>query len=77
VKKVKGIYIITVEYACGSEVGFATRNIEQAARKAAEIMTDVCPECKLKMGEPLTEDEKEMLIVGKATGMTHKEAQRN
>jgi len=73
----KGIYIVNVQYACGSEVGFATRNIEQAALKAAEIMTDVCPECKLKMGEPLTEDEKEMLIVGRAAGVSHKEAQRN
>lgn len=72
-----GIYIVYTQYACGSEVGFATKDIDKAAETAAKIMTDVCPECKLNMGEPLTEDEKDMLIVGKAAGVSHKEAQRN
>ena len=73
----KGVYIVNVQYACGSEVGFATTDAERASTLAAQIMTDVCPECKLRMGQPLTEDEKEMLIIGKASVVSNKEARNN
>lgn len=55
------VVIVETEYACGARVGFVAENVEQAAKAAAHIMTDVCPECKQRLGEELTERDKEIL----------------
>ena len=73
----KGLYIINVQYLCGSEVGFATTDGDKAAAMAARIMTDICPECKLEAGMPITDDERDMLIVGKSTTTSHEKAKQN
>ena len=58
------LVVVETEYACGAKIGFVARNTEMAAIKAAQIMTDVCPECKKAMGEELTADEREILSLG-------------
>jgi hypothetical protein len=59
-----GVFIIETMYLCGARIGFATRNVDLAASKAAQIMTDICPECKQALGEELTQDDKDVLSVG-------------
>lgn len=71
------IYIVHVNYKCGSEVGFATKDADKAAKKAAEIMDDVCPECKLRQGKPLSQDEIEMLLIGFNNESDHEVAKTN
>lgn len=58
------LVVVETEYACGAKIGFVARTTEIAARKAAAIMTDVCPECKKALGEELTADEREILSLG-------------
>jgi hypothetical protein len=58
------LVIVETMYLCGARIGFATRNVELAAKRAAQIMTELCPECKEKLGEELTQDDKDVLSVG-------------
>lgn len=62
------VVIVETEYLCGARVGFAARNVEEAASAAARIMTDVCPECRQRMGEELSERDKRILRLAPKDG---------
>lgn len=55
------VVIVETAYLCGARIGFAAKNVEDAAAAAARIMTDVCPECKERLGEELSDRDKEIL----------------
>jgi len=72
----KHLYVIETAYACGALVSFATKNVELAAKTAATIMTDICPECKEEAGMELTDDDKRVLAA-KPYSMKLDEVARN
>ena len=73
----RGMYIVFVEYACGAEVGFAMRDAEKAGEKAGQIMTSLCPECKMKKGLPLTQEDQDVLLAGFENHLNYNEAKKN
>lgn len=55
--------IVETEYLCGARIGFEASTVEEAAMMAARVMTDVCPECRQRMGEELSEQDKKILSI--------------
>jgi hypothetical protein len=68
------IWVIETQYLCGASIGFACNDADVAARKAAAIMTDICPECKQEAGIELTQDDLDILSINPAS---HAKAQEN
>jgi hypothetical protein len=68
------VWVVETTYLCGATVGFACKDVDVAAKKAAAIMTDICPECKQEAGIELTQDDRDMLSIAPSS---HKKAQQN
>lgn len=75
--EVEHIYIVETQYLCGASLGFATKHVDVAAKRAAEVMSDICPECKLKAGIELTDEEKQIISLAPEDIDWHKVAKTN
>jgi hypothetical protein len=71
------VYKVITQYKCGAEVGFLARNKAIAVATAAKIALSDCPECKLKAGIKLDDQEIEVMLAGFLTELDHEKAKMN